>query len=135
LFSNIDLLTGNKKYNTFFYQSKNFQESPTMLNLGNNIMLDKKRSIIRVGQNQIPLNSIIITEYDKNGKLHLSKRSLYPQSSMYMIIMRNYHQILLMDSRVFNSTYIQLFVLENYDKNLFEPVILTPLAKVYRLKK
>ena len=135
LFSNIDLLNGNKKYNTFFYQSKNFQESPTMLNLGNNIILDKKRSIIRIRQNQIPLNSITITEYDKNGKLHLSKRELYPQSNMYMIIMRNYHQILLMDNRVFNSTYIQLFVLENYDKNIFEPVILTPLAKVYRLKK
>jgi undecaprenyl-diphosphooligosaccharide--protein glycosyltransferase len=30
--------------------------------------------------------------------------------------------------------YFQLFVLENYDKELFEPTILTPLAKIYKLK-
>jgi undecaprenyl-diphosphooligosaccharide---protein glycotransferase len=39
-----------------------------------------------------------------------------------------------MDETTFNSTYIQLYVLENYDPSLFEPVILSPLVKVYRSK-
>ena len=48
--------------------------------------------------------------------------------------MPNYRQFLVVDDSVYNSTYIQLFVFENYDKNLFEPVIMTPLAKIYKLK-
>jgi len=36
---------------------------------------------------------------------------------------------------MYNSVFIQLFVFENYDKSLFEPVILNPLVKVYKLKK
>jgi hypothetical protein len=41
---------------------------------------------------------------------------------------------MLMDDEVFNSTFVQLFVLENYDKNLFEKVSETPEAKIFRLK-
>ena len=33
-----------------------------------------------------------------------------------------------------NSTYVQLFVLENYDPHFFEPISLEAYAKVYRLK-
>ena len=36
---------------------------------------------------------------------------------------------------MFNSTAIQLFVMEEYDKELFEPVIIRPEAKIYRLKR
>ena len=49
--------------------------------------------------------------------------------------MQSYRRILLLDERAYRSTYVQLFVLENNDPDLFEPVILTPMAKVYRLKK
>ena len=48
--------------------------------------------------------------------------------------MSNYEQFLIVNNNEYNSTYVQLFILENYDVKLFEPVILTPLAKVYKLK-
>jgi len=32
-----------------------------------------------------------------------------------------------------SSAYIQLFALENYDKELFEPVLLNGAVKIYRL--
>ena len=48
--------------------------------------------------------------------------------------MSNYRQFLVVENSVYNSLYFQLFVLEDYDKELFEPTILTPLAKVYKLK-
>ena len=48
--------------------------------------------------------------------------------------MQNYGQFLVVDEKTYNSTYFQLFVLESYDKSLFEPTILTPLVKVYKLK-
>jgi len=135
LFSNIDLENGNKKYNTFFYISKNFRENSQLLDLGNGIALNKKNSMLRLGRSQIPLNSITITEYDKSGKLQVFKKELYPQSNIFMIVMKNYHQILVLDKRMYNSTFVQMFVLEKYDKDLFEPVIMTPLVKVFKLKR
>ena len=48
--------------------------------------------------------------------------------------MSNYKQFLVVENSVYNSLYFQLFVFENYDKELVEPTILTPLAKVYKLK-
>ena len=48
--------------------------------------------------------------------------------------MKNYNQILVMDKRMYESLYIQLFVLETFDDDLFEAVISSPLAKVYKLK-
>jgi hypothetical protein len=35
---------------------------------------------------------------------------------------------------MYNSTYIQLMVLEYANKELFEPVVLNPQVKVYKLK-
>jgi dolichyl-diphosphooligosaccharide--protein glycosyltransferase/undecaprenyl-diphosphooligosaccharide--protein glycosyltransferase len=48
--------------------------------------------------------------------------------------MSNYNTFLVLDEKTYNSLYIQLMVLEEYDKMLFEEVILTPQAKVYKLK-
>ena len=48
--------------------------------------------------------------------------------------MKSYNRFLVLDQKTLNSTYIQLFVFENYDKNLFEPVITSPLSKIYKLK-
>lgn len=36
---------------------------------------------------------------------------------------------------MFSSLFVQLYVLENYDPELFEATMLTPLAKVYKLKR
>ncbi|KIM03949.1 MAG: hypothetical protein KN64_09490 [Sulfurovum sp. AS07-7] len=41
----------------------------------------------------------------------------------------------IMDSNTYNSAYIQMFLLGNYDKNLFELVVSSPYSKVYKLKR
>jgi dolichyl-diphosphooligosaccharide--protein glycosyltransferase/undecaprenyl-diphosphooligosaccharide--protein glycosyltransferase len=48
--------------------------------------------------------------------------------------MSNYNTFLVLDEKMYNSLYIQLMVLENADKNLFEEVIMDPNVKVYKLK-
>jgi dolichyl-diphosphooligosaccharide--protein glycosyltransferase/undecaprenyl-diphosphooligosaccharide--protein glycosyltransferase len=48
--------------------------------------------------------------------------------------MPSYRIGLILDDYYYNSTFIQMFVFENYDKNLFEPVILTPVMKIFKLK-
>ena len=49
--------------------------------------------------------------------------------------MVDYGRFVIMDREMFNSSYVQLFVLENYAGTPFEPVILDPAAKVYKLKR
>jgi dolichyl-diphosphooligosaccharide--protein glycosyltransferase/undecaprenyl-diphosphooligosaccharide--protein glycosyltransferase len=47
--------------------------------------------------------------------------------------MKSYGTVLIMDDFYYNSSYIQMFVFENYDKNLFKPVILNPFLKIYKV--
>ncbi len=53
----------------------------------------------------------------------------------YVVYMDDYGTSSIMDKEMFNSTYIQLFVLENYVGSDYEPIILDPSAKVYKLKR
>lgn len=134
LFSNLDILTGQNKAKPFFYVSKGFQDNGVTINLGNNIILNKKDGTVQIGNYKTALNYFAITQYDNTGKLRKNIQQIDKSSKVSVIFMKNYKQFLVLDNRMFNSSFIQLFALENYDKDLFEPVILTPLAKVYKLK-
>ncbi len=48
--------------------------------------------------------------------------------------MKSYNKFIVMDSETFNSTYVQMFMLEKYNKDLFELVISSPYSKIYKLK-
>ncbi|TKX33062.1 undecaprenyl-diphosphooligosaccharide--protein glycotransferase [Campylobacter aviculae] len=78
----------------------------------------------------IELNSIQQDDYkmipiNENGQYYLFyiKNSSIP-----------YIQFILMDKTMFNSAFVQMFFLGNYDKNLFDLVINTQDAKVFKLK-
>jgi hypothetical protein len=47
--------------------------------------------------------------------------------------MKNYNQFIVLDRELYDSLYIKLFVLEEYDKSIFEPISRDPFAKIYRL--
>ncbi len=134
LFSNIDLMTGTKGKQPFFYKSNNFKESKALIDLGSGIKIEKKGALLHIGKQKVPIKNFVKTFYDKKGKLQKAVQTINSSSSLNVIFMSNYKQFLVVDDTVYNSLYFQLFVLENYDKNLFEPTILTPLAKVYKLK-
>lgn len=137
LFSNIDLRTGAKVSNSFFYTTRDIKEDEKFIHLGRRgeIVFDKSSATIIMQNSRIPIKELFITEYDKNRKLKVSKKSLHKNSNLYLIFMKDYKQFIIVDKKFFNSLYIQLFVFENYDKNLFEPVILDPSAKIYKLKR
>jgi len=134
LFSNIDLMTGVKGKQPFFYKSTTFKESTDFIDLGRGIKIEKKTGKIIVGKQKVAINNFAKTFYDKKGKLQKQVQTINRSSNLNVIFMSNYKQFLVVENSVYNSLYFQLFVLENYDKELFEPTILTPLAKVYKLK-
>ncbi len=134
LFSNLDLTTGKKKARPFFYTSRGFKDDGKNINLGNNISILKEKGTIKIGKQNIPINNFVVTQYDKKGKLQVNVQRLDRNSPISVVFMKSYNQFLVLDQTMYDSLFIQMFVLEQYDSSLFEPVILNPLAKVYKLK-
>jgi dolichyl-diphosphooligosaccharide--protein glycosyltransferase/undecaprenyl-diphosphooligosaccharide--protein glycosyltransferase len=66
-------------------------------------------------------------------KLQINEQH-FASDGLNVVFMSSYGRFLILDDFYLNSAYIQLFVFERYDKNLFEPVISDPLSKVYKLK-
>jgi dolichyl-diphosphooligosaccharide--protein glycosyltransferase/undecaprenyl-diphosphooligosaccharide--protein glycosyltransferase len=134
-FSHLDLITGTPYRRAFLYQTQRFQTRGTVLDMGSGVTFDQSRGTVTVGQKTVALGRFVRTKHDPNGQLKVDQFPMHPTSPYVLVHMANYNRILLMEKEIFESTYMQLFVLENYDPELYEPVIMTPLAKVYRLKK
>jgi len=134
LFSNLDLITGKRYRNSFFYKSRGFKDKGNSVYLGNNIILNKQTGEIKIGKEKMKVNNFVITQYNKKGELEKNMQVLDRNSPINVIFMKNYNQFLVLDTKMYNSLFIQMFVLEQYDSSLFEPVILNPLAKIYKLK-
>ena len=134
LFSNLDLSTGKALQNPFFFQSKNYKQVGNEIHLGGGLRLDLQKGNMILPNQVMAINNFISTEYGQDGKLNIKAQRLDPKSPINVIYMKSMNRFLVLDNKMFSSTYVQLFVLENYDRNLFELSINSPLVKVFKLK-
>ena len=134
-----DLKTGKaKSLNTFFQMS----DSSIFFENKNNIFIDKDTVYIKdkqliyntTSKQSIPLSRIILLDYDKNNKLDLQYSATQHKLGITLIHMPD-QVVLLVSENAFRSPLIQLGVLENYDRRWFEAVKLSPVTKVYKVKK
>ncbi|KHG33791.1 STT3 domain-containing protein [Sulfurospirillum sp. MES] len=133
-FSNLDIMSGKTVRHPFFYETSRFQDGVKLLQLGNGIALDKEKGALKIGSNEVGVRTFIQTGYDERGTFVKQQQSLHPNGELNVIYMQPYNTFLIVDNAMFESTYIQLFVLENADGRFFEPISLEPYAKIYRLK-
>jgi len=131
-FSNIDLNTGEQTKH-FYYTASNGIEHNNIIDLHHGIRLDLSRALVLIGNQAVPIKRFAVTEYTKDGKLHKNIQTLRKQG-LNVVYMKSYNRWLILDDFYFNSAFIQLFVFENTG-GLFEPVIITPFAKVYKVRK
>lgn len=134
VFSNINLMNGEKAKAPFFFISRNFKEEKETIELGKGVSLNKRDNTLNIGNKKVALRRVVKTFYDKNKQLQTSVQTKNFNAPLSLIYMADYKTFLVVDEHVYNSLYIQLMVLEKYDKNLFDKVITNPHAKVYRLK-
>lgn len=134
LFSNLDLMNGRKKSKSFWYHTQKYNETTDMIDLNNEIKFYKQGTYLEIRGSKVKVKNFIVTQYDQKGKLNTTIKGRNTDGELNVIYMKNYNTFLVMNNKLFNSTYIQLFVLENYDPELFEPTLLTPRSKVYKLK-
>jgi len=134
LFSNIDLRTGEQVFKPFYLAPRSHQNNPESINFGSGVVLHKQGATLRIGDQNVQVRRFVTTEYNNEGKLQVSAQKINSNGPVSVIYMKSYNRFLIVDEAMFNSTYIQLFILENIDDRLFEPVLLSPLAKVFKLK-
>lgn len=133
LFSNLDLKTGEQFSQPFFYSTRFFKDTGATIELGNGIAIQKQNSTLKVGNQLVPIKQFYQVGYDQNKKLNINKQT-FASEGLSVILLASYGQFLVMEESYLTSTYIQMFVFENYDPTLFEPVIMSPMTKIYKLK-
>lgn len=134
MFSNINLMNGEMKKRSLFYMTKMFKQEKNIIQLGQGVSFDMQSATVTISNQKVPIKRFVQTSYDKNMKLSKNIQVANASASVSIIYMSSYNTFLVVDEKTYNSLYIKLMVLEEYDRALFEEVIMTPQAKVYRLK-
>lgn len=134
VFSNLNLMNGKQEPSPFFFVSKSFSEKENSIELGNGVSINKKEQTLKIGKQSVPIKRFAKTFYDANMELQKEMSMIHINGSVNVIYMSNYNTFLVLDDKTYESLYIQLMVLEEYDKTLFEKVTMNPHAKVYKLK-
>jgi len=135
VFGNLDLKTGEEKHRMAFYPSSIVSSKNGIIQLGNGIVFDTKKGNIRIGKQKKDVKYFIITQNTKEGNIILQSQRYHANGDYIVIYMKSYGQMIVMDTKTFHSTYVQMFILGKYDKDLFELVVSSPYSRIYKLKK
>ncbi len=135
VFGNLDLTTGEAERKIVFYPTSITGNQNGIITLRNGITFDAKKGMISIGKNEKYVKHFIITQNTKQGKVNLHSQLYHADGEYTVVYMKSYGQFIVMDTETFNSTYVQMFMLEKYDKNLFELIVSSPYSKIYKLKK
>lgn len=134
VFGNLDLTTGEAERKISFYPTHAVSNKEGVIAFGNGITFDTKKGEITLGQQKKQVKNFIVTQNTKQGKVQLQSQLYHADGEYAIVYMKSYGTFVVMDSETFNSTYVQMFMLEKYDKNLFELVVSSPYSKIYKLK-
>ncbi len=135
VFANLDLTTGKAERKISFYPTQATSNKDGVLAFKNGITFDTKKGMITLGQQQVNVKHFIVSEITKEGKTQLQSQHYHADGQFAIVYLKSYRQFIIMDIETFNSTYVQMFMLEKYDKDLFELVVSSPYSKIYKLKK
>ena len=134
-FSMLDLVTGKPFETPSFYVGTMYNQKDGSIDIGSGFKLpsDEPEFVLDDGEKK-PIHSWYKVNL-KDGKTEITSKIIDENAKVRVVILPHYAVALLLDKKLFDSTFIQLFLFENYDKELFEPVVLDPTVKIYKLLK
>jgi undecaprenyl-diphosphooligosaccharide--protein glycosyltransferase len=136
LFGNLDPKTGKALRKPLFMTTAPVGGQGDLLQLSNGLLLDLKEGYLLEGQKKkIPLKRLAVAVLQKDMKIKTETFSYRPDAQYSAVYLKSYRRVVLMDNQTFRSIYVQMFMLGNYDDRLFEPVVLSPYSRIYRLKR
>jgi dolichyl-diphosphooligosaccharide--protein glycosyltransferase/undecaprenyl-diphosphooligosaccharide--protein glycosyltransferase len=133
-FSTLDIMDGSSSPMPFFFFTRHFQDTSEMLHLNQSISLEKANGTVHINDQRVPLARMVTTRYDEKGTLVREVQSLQEGAQLSLIYMAPYRAFLLVDEAMYQSTFVQLFVLEAYDARYFTPISQMPWAKIYKIQ-
>ncbi len=135
LFGNIDLTTGKKERKFVFVPARVVKNENGELLLSNGVRFDANNGSINFGSEKHVASKLVVASMDKNGKMQIQAQRYGFSGEYTALFLPHYGQLIIMDNKTFKSMYVQMFLLGIYDETLFEPVVLSPYTRIYRLKK
>ena len=133
VFSNIDLLTGERGEKPLFLATRLAKNEKDTMRFGNGVLLKKSEGVLMFGNRKIPIKSFVTSQLRPDGTMDVKAQNLYAESDVSVLFAKDYGTFFILDERMLKSLYVQLFFLQNYNPELFEPVVLTPWTKIYRV--
>ena len=135
VFGNLNLKTGKALRNIAFYPTRPAQQQGSVVMLQNGIVFDSAKGILKIGQKTVKVYKFDQAVLDNKGTTQVNSTLMHLDGEMAVVYLKSYGQMIVMDKETYNSAYVQMFMLGNYDKNLFELVVSSPYSKIYRVKK
>ena len=133
-FSNLDLNTGNKLRNIWFYPTYARAKKGSLLLFSNGVAFDYKKGELLINNSKVPVKLFITTKTLPNGDIKIMPQRYRHSADKIVLFIENNRRFILLDNETFKSNYVQMFLLGNYDKNLFELVVKSPYSRVYKIK-
>jgi len=134
IFGNLNLKTGKAERKIHFYPSRPLKQDGTRLLLQNGIIFDFVKGEVEVQGVKKKVQYFDTVVFDKKGQNRVDSKLINIRANYAVVFMKNYNQIVVMDMQTYKSTYVQMFLLGKYDKELFELVVSSPYSKIYRVK-
>ena len=134
-FSNINLNNG-KISSVFSYKFFNkYLTTENKVIFPNGMWLERSSFKLFTKSNiPVSINSAHIIKRLESGVLNTMSSIFDTSSHLHLIYSVTYKSYLLLDSRLLNTAYIQMFLFENYNPEVWEAFYISPKVKVYKLK-
>jgi dolichyl-diphosphooligosaccharide--protein glycosyltransferase/undecaprenyl-diphosphooligosaccharide--protein glycosyltransferase len=137
LFSNLDLNAPDNRNGPTFFNTGALKDTKSTIELQGGIVIQKEKNSLVIptsaGMQEVPIKAFYQVGYDQHNILQKNEQH-FGSNGLNVIFMASYGRFLIVDDYFLKSMYIQMFVFENYDKTLFEPIVIDPMTKIYKLK-
>ena len=135
VFGNLNLQTGRKERNFIFYPTAPLKQDGSQVVLQNGIVFDYTKGTVSLGKSLQKVYHFDQVTLGQNSIPKVESSLMHVDGTFCVVYLKSYNKIIVMDRKTYKSAYVQMFMLGNYDKNLFELVISSPYSKIYKLKK
>jgi len=135
VFGNLNLKTGHKKRNIVFYSTHIAKQNGSQVMFANGIIFDMARGILKMGKQMQKVYKFDVVAFQPNGKSIKQSELKHIDGNYAVVFLKSYGIFVIMDRKTYESAYVQMFMLDNYDKNLFELVVSSPYSKIFKVKK
>lgn len=134
-FGNLNLMTGQKERNIAFYPTRAVSQQGTNIIFANGISFNTQTGKLKIGQQEANVYRFDISQYQSNARSKVDSNLMHINGNYCVVYLKSYNDFVIMDRQTYESSYVQMFMLEKYNKELFELVISSPYSKIYKLKR